>query len=96
MVEAVFDRGCGGIFLAEVVIYYITRDVQILTLILVISTTFLIGIIDDIKKLGGIAKPIMLIFASVPILFFGTYHPGIEFPFFGAVRLNIIYPIPTD
>ena len=53
----------------------------------------MIGIIDDIKKLGGIAKPIMLIFASVPILFFGTYHPGIEFPFFGAVRLNIIYPI---
>lgn len=83
----------GGIFLAEVAIYYITKDVQILTLILVISTTFLIGIIDDIKKLGGIAKPIMLIFASIPILFFGTYHPGIEFPFFGAVRLNIIYPI---
>ena len=38
-------------------------------------------------------NPIMLIFASLPILFFGTYQPGIEFPFFGAVRLNIIYPI---
>ena len=83
----------GGILLAEIFIYYIIRDVQILALILVISITFVIGIIDDIKKLGGNVKPILLIIASIPILFFGTYYPGIEFPLFGIVRLNIIYPV---
>lgn len=52
-----------------------------------------IGAIDDLKGLGPKAKPLLMMLSSVPILLLGTYSPHPVFPFVGATRLTIVYPL---
>jgi len=52
-----------------------------------------IGLVDDFKKLGGRTKPLLLLLTGIPILLLGAYSPRPHFPFFGPVRLSIVYPL---
>ena len=53
----------------------------------------LIGAYDDLKPLNAKVKPILTAFAGFPILLMGTYTPSIVFPFIGATRLTMVYPL---
>lgn len=52
----------------------------------------IIGIIDDIKDLGGKVKPASTLLASIPILITGSYDPHPSLPFIPKTSLTIVYP----
>jgi UDP-N-acetylglucosamine--dolichyl-phosphate N-acetylglucosaminephosphotransferase len=52
-----------------------------------------IGVIDDVRPLSSKLKPALTVLAAVPILLLGTYDPHPIFPFVGAFRLTILYPM---
>jgi len=71
---------------------------------LVILIVGLIGIWDDLKALGAISKPFLLLIPAIPILIWQTvenptlldsglllFDPGPYLPFIGQVRITIIY-----
>ncbi|MFQ6095106.1 MAG: glycosyltransferase 4 family protein [Candidatus Bathyarchaeia archaeon] len=67
-----------------------------LGLISFLATTLiagLIGAVDDLKPLNPKVKPFLTLFASLPILIFGTYDPRMALPIVGRTRLTIVYPI---
>ncbi len=82
-----------GLVAAESLLFLATREIGILAILLTTVIASLIGLIDDFHKLGGIAKPVLLLTAAIPILAFSTYSPHLVFPFFGSTRLTLIYPI---
>lgn len=56
-------------------------------------TAGLVGLIDDLKPLHPILKPVLTAFAAAPILILKAYEPYPHLPFIGASRLTIVYPI---
>jgi UDP-N-acetylglucosamine--dolichyl-phosphate N-acetylglucosaminephosphotransferase len=64
-----------------------------LSAILVMATGAIVGLVDDLKKLGPKTKPILTAVACWPILLFQTYDPHPVFPFIGGTRLTVLYPI---
>jgi len=52
----------------------------------------IIGVIDDIKDLGGKLKPALTLLASIPILITGSFDPHPSFPFIPKTSLTIVYP----
>jgi UDP-N-acetylmuramyl pentapeptide phosphotransferase/UDP-N-acetylglucosamine-1-phosphate transferase len=82
-----------ALIFGEVIVYLATNSADIFALILVTIITGGIGIADDLLTFGGILKPALLIFGSLPLLLLGTYSVHPEFPLFGSVRLSIIYPL---
>ena len=53
----------------------------------------LIGALDDFKSLNAKVKPVLTLFAGLPILALHTYNPmGLVFPFIGQTRMTIVYP----
>lgn len=83
----------GGIGLAiGIVSLYSDIDVAIFrTTISVMVIAFVIGYIDDKKIMAGWFKPLALILASLPILFFGAYDTDLTIPLFGSVSIEILY-----
>ncbi|MHA1303848.1 MAG: hypothetical protein ACTSPI_09115, partial [Candidatus Heimdallarchaeaceae archaeon] len=51
----------------------------------------IIGIIDDLRPLSAILKPVLLLLASVPIIVSGNFVPEPVLPFVGKTRLTIVY-----
>jgi UDP-N-acetylglucosamine--dolichyl-phosphate N-acetylglucosaminephosphotransferase len=82
-----------SLILGELVLYSLTGNLAALVLIAVTIIAGTVGIIDDVFTLGGILKPALIITAALPILLIGTYNFHPEFPFFGGVRLSIVYPL---
>lgn len=83
-----------SIFVGEAISYYSTHDVRIVALSSTLIIAGLIGLVDDVKRLKGYYKPLLLIFASLPILVLGAYVPQPIFPIYGkSVRLFIVYPL---
>lgn len=70
-----------------------TFDGRILAFLLSTLVAGLIGLVDDFIKLGGRTKPLLLLLSAVPLLELGAYSPHPHFPFFGPVRLSIVYPL---
>lgn len=74
-------------------------SVLAIALVAVISVTFIIGIWDDLYVLGAKAKPLLLVFAAVPLVALKFYSPGIYtgaiyFPLLGATSEHVfIYSI---
>ncbi len=58
-----------------------------------IVIAFIIGLADDIKKFGGIEKPLLGLLASIPIILFHAYFPMPYLPFVGRVTIKILYPL---
>ncbi|MEM3072886.1 MAG: hypothetical protein QW172_05470 [Candidatus Bathyarchaeia archaeon] len=56
-------------------------------------TAGLIGLIDDLKPLHPVLKPLLTALAAAPILILKVYEPYPYLPFIGATRLTIVYPI---
>jgi len=83
-----------SILVGEAVLYCFTFDVRVAALSSAFLIAGLIGLVDDVKRLKGYYKPLLLIFASLPILLLGAYVPYLRFPLYGkSVRLFIVYPL---
>jgi UDP-N-acetylglucosamine--dolichyl-phosphate N-acetylglucosaminephosphotransferase len=53
----------------------------------------LIGALDDFKSLNAKVKPVLTLFAGLPILALHTYNPmGLVFPIIGQTRMTMVYP----
>jgi UDP-N-acetylglucosamine--dolichyl-phosphate N-acetylglucosaminephosphotransferase len=77
----------------SVSIFYPERNVWILAFISSTLLAAIVGILDRITKIGPRLKPLLVAFGAFPIIFLATYNPYPEFPFIGATRLTIIYPL---
>ena len=72
---------------------------EIIAFMGVILIAAIIGVIDDIFRLGAIIKPILLLLAGLPLIFglillpaaFGAFEGHPILPFIGPTRLNIVY-----
>jgi len=54
----------------------------------------LIGFYEDLQgEINPKLKPLLLVFASLPILFLGAYTPRPVIPFLGRTRLYRVYPV---
>ncbi|MBS7630939.1 hypothetical protein KEJ47_05110 [Candidatus Bathyarchaeota archaeon] len=53
----------------------------------------IVGLADDVFVLNARVKPVLLLFAGLPILIMRTYMPHPILPFVGAARLTIVYPL---
>lgn len=63
-------------------------------IILACLTAAAIGFVEDLRgEIDPRLKPLLLIFASLPILVFGAYYPRPVIPFLGRTRLYRVYPV---
>ncbi len=69
------------------------KSIYPLTLAGVIIISGLIGLIDDLTKLGGKEKPLILMLCSIPLIFSPVLIPRVRFPFIGWTRLFYVYPL---
>ncbi|MBI4257763.1 MAG: UDP-N-acetylglucosamine-1-phosphate transferase, partial [Thaumarchaeota archaeon] len=82
-----------GLVVGETLLYLFTQQTSLLALVATLIIAGAIGLLDDTVTLGGAVKPALLVLASLPILLLGTYDFNLALPFFGTVRLSIIYPM---
>ena len=80
-----------GIILSEIILYAFLQINEILVIMITASIAFLIGYVDDRKVMGKWFKPVLLAFAAVPIIIFGTYDSDLVFPLFGEVHIPVLY-----
>lgn len=80
-----------GIMASEFILYGFLQMNEILAIIITSFIAFLIGYVDDRKVMGGWFKPLALIFAAAPIIFFGAYDSNLSFPLFGTVQIPALY-----
>ncbi|MDO8640194.1 MAG: UDP-N-acetylglucosamine-1-phosphate transferase, partial [Nitrosarchaeum sp.] len=80
-----------GIITSELVLYGFFQINEILAIIITSFIAFVIGYVDDRKVMGGWFKPVALVIASTPIIFFGTYDSNLAFPLFGTVQIPALY-----
>lgn len=68
---------------------------EFLVFLMVTLIAGLVGIIDDLRGLHPIVKPILTALACLPILIFQTYWPHPFLPLVGhtGVRLTLVYPL---
>lgn len=57
-----------GIVLGELVLFLASGSYAVLGVVFVTLISGLIGILDDLKTLGGIAKPLLLLLGGVPLI----------------------------
>ena len=81
-----------SIAISEIILYYFTSDIRIISILTVLLISGFIGLIDDWKSLSGNFKTFLLISASLPIFFFNSYDPALIVPFIGSTRLTLLYP----
>lgn len=82
-----------SIIFTELILYLYTGSTAVLAVILVTAITFLVGLVDDLLTLSGPLKSSLLVLGALPILLLDSYSYYLYFPFFGSVRLSLIYPI---
>ncbi len=80
-----------GIIVSEIILYVFLQLNEILAIMIVTTTAFVIGYIDDRKVMGGWFKPVALAIAAIPIIAFGAYDSNLVFPLFGTVQIPILY-----
>jgi len=82
-----------AILASEAILYFASNSVSVLAVILTTAISCIVGLVDDFHTLGGVVKPLILILGGVPIILLGAYSFHLTFPFFGMVRIPLIYPI---
>ncbi|MDE1863362.1 MAG: UDP-N-acetylglucosamine-1-phosphate transferase [Thaumarchaeota archaeon] len=86
-----------GILASELVLYGLYSSPAVLAIILTTSLSFLVGLADDRRVLGGWFKPLALAASAAPILLLGyfwphlVYDPQLGFPLFGHVTIPLLY-----
>lgn len=79
-----------SIIIGELVLYFITGNLEIISILITTSIAFAIGIIDDFKIMPGWFKPCALILASIPLIIFHIYDNELNV-IFGSVYIPILY-----
>ena len=74
-----------GIAVAEIILYLLTRNTQVLAILLTTIIAFIVGLIDDKKVMPGWYKPIALIPAAIPLIVLGAH----------GTHLNLIFGDPS-
>jgi len=74
-------------------LFYPEQNMWILAFISSTLIAAIVGILDRITKIGPRLKPVLVALGAFPIIFLAVYNPYPEFPFIGATRLTIIYPL---
>ena len=74
-----------AIGVAEIVLYLLTRNSQVLAILLTTIIAFIVGLIDDKKVMPGWYKPIALISAAIPLIVLGAH----------GTHLNLIFGDPS-
>jgi len=77
----------------EIGLFILLGDPRFLAVGMVSAVGGVIGLLDDFFTFSAIIKPAALVAAAVPILLLATYSFRPEFPFFGPLRLSLIYPV---
>ena len=80
-----------GILASELTLYAFFPSIEILAIMITTSLSFLVGLADDRKVLGGWFKPLALAGSAIPIILLGVYVPHLEFPLFGSVNIPELY-----
>lgn len=80
-----------GIVTAELALYAVMPQDAILAMIATTGAAFVVGLIDDLKGMGGWFKPIGLAVSAAPIILLGAHDTNLEFPPFGDVQIPILY-----
>ena len=79
-----------SILIGELILFFITGNIEIIGILLTTTIAFIIGIIDDFKVMPGWFKPGALILASIPLIFFHIYDNELNV-IFGSVYIPILY-----
>ena len=79
-----------SILAGELILFFITGNLEIISILLTTSIAFIIGIIDDFKIMPGWFKPGALILASIPLIVFQVYDNELNV-IFGSVYIPILY-----
>ena len=91
-----------AIILGEAILFAISDSYAILALILATLISGIIGVVDDLKTLGGVAKPALLLVAGLPILALQflvphadvfSYYFYLPFFFGKPAHIPLIYPL---
>jgi UDP-GlcNAc:undecaprenyl-phosphate/decaprenyl-phosphate GlcNAc-1-phosphate transferase len=90
-----------SILVGETILFAFSGSYAILALIFATTISGLIGVVDDLKTLGGIAKPALLLVAGLPILLIEyaipnsmVFTPTFYLPFFKVpAHIPLIYPL---
>lgn len=76
---------------AELVLFIFTMSSGVLAILLCTVIAFFVGYVDDRRVMGGYFKPVALLAAAIPIIVLGAYDFHLDFPFFGSVRIPLLY-----
>lgn len=90
-----------AVTVSEVVLFVVTGSLAVLGLAIVTLISGLIGIVDDLKTLGGIVKPALLLIGGIPLLVLQYIYPHatvydhhLYLPLFSApTNIPLIYPL---
>lgn len=80
-----------GFVAGELALYAMYPSDALVAIILATSAAFVVGLVDDIRIMGGWFKPVALVSAAIPILVIGAYDTNLAFPFFGIVHIPVLY-----
>ncbi len=80
-----------GLVSSLLVLYVFIPINEILAVVIVSSLSFVVGLIDDRRVMGGWFKPVCLALCAIPILILGTYETNLSFPLFGSVQIPLLY-----
>lgn len=80
-----------GFVAGELALYAMLPSDALIAVILATGAAFVVGLVDDIRTMGGWFKPVALVGAAIPILVIGVYDTNLAFPFFGTVQIPILY-----
>ena len=79
-----------GIAVAEIILYLLTRNIQVLAILLTTIIAFIVGLIDDKKVLPGWYKPVALIPAAIPLIVLGAHGTHLNL-IFGDASIPLLY-----
>jgi UDP-GlcNAc:undecaprenyl-phosphate/decaprenyl-phosphate GlcNAc-1-phosphate transferase len=90
-----------SIVIGELILFFLTFSYAVLALALVTLLCGVIGIVDDLKTLGGIVKPALLLLGGLPIIALQYLVPGetvfnhhLYLPMFHVpANIPLLYPI---
>jgi len=61
--------------------------------LLVVASSGMIGLIDDLRKLGGKTKVALTLIPGIIVVLSGAYEPRLYIPFIGEVQASIVFPL---
>lgn len=79
-----------GLSVSLLVLFVFTYDIRLIAILLTTVIAFVIGYVDDRRVMPGWFKPLSLIFASLPLLFFGSHGTNLNL-IFGDAFIPLLY-----